>query len=107
MPGQSPVIVVVGPTSAGKSALAVAVAEWFGGEVISADAFQVYRGLDIGTGKNEVLDTKVSGGVVGIILDGRGRQPFNLTENTENRVSQLKEWSEETDEYPQLENSNV
>ncbi|SVB69631.1 uncharacterized protein METZ01_LOCUS222485, partial [marine metagenome] len=51
MPGQSPVIVVVGPTSAGKSALAVAVAEWFGGEVISADAFQVYRGLDIGTGK--------------------------------------------------------
>ena len=49
----------------------------------------------------------MSGGVVGIILDGRGRQPFNLTENTENRVLQLKEWSEETDEYPQLENSNV
>ena len=65
------------------------------------------KGLDIGAGKNEVLDTKVSGGVVGIILDGRGRQPFNLTENTENRVLQLKEWSEETDEYPQLENSNV
>ena len=65
------------------------------------------KGLDIGAGKNEVLDTKVSGGVVGIILDGRGRQPFNLTENTENRVAQLKEWSVETDEYPQLENSNV
>ena len=65
------------------------------------------KGLDIGAGENEVLDTKVSGGVVGIILDGRGRQPFNLTENTENRVLQLKEWSEETDEYPQLENSNV
>ncbi len=65
------------------------------------------KGLDIGAGKNEVFDTQVSGGVVGIILDGRGRQPFNLTENTENRVLQLKEWSEETDEYPQLENSNV
>ena len=65
------------------------------------------KGLDIGAGENEVLDTKVSGGVVGIILDGRGRQPFNLTENTGNRVAQLKEWSEETDEYPQLENSNV
>ena len=65
------------------------------------------KGMDIGAGKNEVLDTKVFGGVVGIILDGRGRQPFNLTENTENRVLQLKEWSEETDEYPQLENSNV
>ena len=65
------------------------------------------KGMDIGAGKNEVFDTQVSGGVVGIILDGRGRQPFNLTENTENRVLQLKEWSEETDEYPQLENSNV
>ena len=65
------------------------------------------KGLDIGEGKNEVLETNIYGGVVGIILDARGRQPFNLTENTENRVAQLKEWSEETDEYPQLENSNV
>ena len=65
------------------------------------------QGLDIGLGKNEILKTKIFGGVVGIILDGRGRQPFNLTQNTENRVEQLKEWSEETNEYPQLENSNV
>ena len=65
------------------------------------------KGLDVGAGKNEILKTKVFGGVVGIILDGRGRQPFNLTEKTEKRVSQLKEWSEETNEYPQLENSNV
>ncbi len=46
-----PLIVIVGPTAAGKSELAVAVAEWFDGEVVSADAFQVYRGLDIGTAK--------------------------------------------------------
>jgi len=65
------------------------------------------KGLDVGAGKNEILKTKIFGGVVGIILDGRGRQPFNLTEKTEKRVSQLKEWSEETNEYPQLENSNV
>jgi len=65
------------------------------------------KGLDIGAGKNEVLKTKVYGGVVGFILDGRGRQPFDLTENMENRVTQLKEWSEETDEYPRLENVNV
>ncbi len=55
MSDRSPVVVVVGPTSAGKSDLAVAVAEWFGGEVISADAFQVYRGLDIGTGKIDAV----------------------------------------------------
>jgi hypothetical protein len=65
------------------------------------------KGLDIGAGKNEVLETNIFGGIVGIIIDGRGRQPFNLTDNTEDRVSQLKKWSEETGEYPQLENSNV
>ena len=65
------------------------------------------KGLDIGAGKNEVLKTKVYGGVVGFILDGRGRQPFDLTENMENRVTQLKEWSKETNEYPRLENINV
>src|SRR3989338_4829293 len=44
-------LVIVGPTSSGKSALAVALARKFGGEVISADSRQVYKGLDIGTGK--------------------------------------------------------
>jgi len=65
------------------------------------------KGLDVGAGKNELLETNIYGGVVGIILDGRGRQPFHLEDNTENRVSQLKEWSEETGEYPRLENLNV
>jgi len=45
------VLVILGPTSSGKSALAVELARKFGGEVISADSRQVYRGLDIGTGK--------------------------------------------------------
>lgn len=45
------VIVIVGPTSSGKSDLAVELARKLGGEVISADSRQVYRGLDIGTGK--------------------------------------------------------
>ncbi|HTR18934.1 MAG TPA: tRNA (adenosine(37)-N6)-dimethylallyltransferase MiaA [Candidatus Paceibacterota bacterium] len=45
------VLVIVGPTASGKSALAVALAKKFNGEVVSADSRQVYRGLDIGTGK--------------------------------------------------------
>jgi tRNA dimethylallyltransferase len=44
-------VAVVGATATGKSDLAVALAEAFGGEVISADAYQVYQGLDIGTAK--------------------------------------------------------
>lgn len=45
------IIAIVGPTAAGKSALAVYLAQKLNGEIISADSRQVYRGLDIGTGK--------------------------------------------------------
>lgn len=44
-------LVIVGPTGAGKTRLGVEVAERLRGEVISADAFAVYRGMDIGTAK--------------------------------------------------------
>ena len=46
-----PVVAVVGPTATGKTALGVALAEQFGGEVISADSMQIYKGLDVGTAK--------------------------------------------------------
>ncbi len=46
-----PIIIVVGPTASGKTALAVELARRYDGEVISADSRQVYRGLDIGTEK--------------------------------------------------------
>ena len=44
-------IAIVGPTASGKSALAMRVAERLGGEIVSADSRQVYRGMDIGTAK--------------------------------------------------------
>lgn len=44
-------IVIVGPTGAGKTRLAMGLAERTGGEVVSADSQQVYAGMDIGTGK--------------------------------------------------------
>jgi tRNA dimethylallyltransferase len=44
-------VVVLGPTASGKSALGIALAQHFDGEIISADSRQVYRGLDIGTAK--------------------------------------------------------
>ncbi len=44
-------IVVLGPTASGKSALGIALAQRFHGEIVSADSRQVYRGLDIGTAK--------------------------------------------------------
>ncbi|MDD5110672.1 MAG: tRNA (adenosine(37)-N6)-dimethylallyltransferase MiaA [Patescibacteria group bacterium] len=46
------VVVVVGPNASGKTKLAVCLARHFNGEIISADSRQVYRGMDIGTGKD-------------------------------------------------------
>ncbi len=45
------VAVVVGPTASGKSALAVEIAKKYGGEVVSADSMQIYKGMDIATAK--------------------------------------------------------
>lgn len=51
MADRAPVLVIAGPTSAGKTAASLAVAERFGAQLVSADAMQVYRGMDVGTGK--------------------------------------------------------
>lgn len=47
-----PLITILGPTATGKTALAAEVAWRLGGEIISADSRQVFRGMDIGTGKD-------------------------------------------------------
>ena len=52
---------------------------------------------------NEILTTHVYGGMVGIILDGRGRKPFNLSKIPEERVQNLSTWSDAANEYPKLE----
>jgi tRNA dimethylallyltransferase len=61
-----PVVAVVGPTATGKSGLAVELALGLGGEVVGADAMQLYRGMDIGTAKLAVEDRR---GVVHHQLD--------------------------------------
>lgn len=49
-------VAIVGPTGSGKSQLALAAAREFGGEIVSCDALQVYRGMDIGTAKPTVAE---------------------------------------------------
>jgi tRNA dimethylallyltransferase len=53
---EAPLIVIVGPTASGKSALAMKLAEQFGGEIICADSRTVYKGMDIGTAKPSAED---------------------------------------------------
>lgn len=45
------VLVIAGPTASGKTALSIALAQRFDGEVVSADSMQIYRGMDVGTAK--------------------------------------------------------
>ena len=53
-------ITILGPTACGKTKLAVALADRIGGEILSADSRQVYRGMDIGTGK-DLADYEING----------------------------------------------
>ena len=48
---QPKLVVITGPTASGKTALGVMLAQRLGGEVVSADSMQIYRGMDIGTAK--------------------------------------------------------
>ena len=60
------IIIILGPTASGKSALAVKIAKKFNGEIISADSRQVYKGLNIGAGK---ITKKETGGIPHHCLD--------------------------------------
>lgn len=93
-----PVIVVCGPTASGKTALGIELAKRYGGEVVSADSMQIYKGMDIATAKPTIeemqgiphhlidfLDRSVSFSVVEYVklayqkiddITGRGKLPI-------------------------------
>ena len=60
------IIVILGPTASGKSEMAVKLARRFNGEIISADSRQIYKGMDIGTGK---ISKKEMQGIPHYLLD--------------------------------------
>ena len=56
----TPLVTILGPTACGKTAVATALAARMDGEIISADSRQVFKGMDIGTGK-DLSDYEVGG----------------------------------------------
>ena len=76
MPGYSgePIVCIVGPTASGKSTLAISLAGKIGGEVVGADSMQVYRGMNIGTGKVMPGDTPVVHHCIDLVDPG---EPFS------------------------------
>ncbi len=70
------ILAVVGPTAGGKTALSIALAKRLGGEIISCDSMQIYRGMDIGTAKP---DEKERAGIVHHLIDiADPAEPFSV-----------------------------
>jgi len=64
-------------------------------------------GFDLGAGKGRSVKKTLSGGVVGILLDCRGRLPFSLPEDPAARIAKLKEWAQALDAYPRTAGERV
>jgi hypothetical protein len=58
------------------------------------------RGFDLGAGKGKPVARTVRAGVVGLVVDARGRKPFALPEEPAARIARLREWNRALDLYP-------
>ena len=67
--------------------------------------FEPEKGLDLGNGRGRALECEVAGGVVGVLLDARGRRPFRLPGDPARRVEALRRWNAALDVYPEAADS--
>ena len=87
-----PVVVITGPTAAGKTDLAIALARRFEGEIINADSMQVYRGLDIGTAKPSLEQrAEVPHHLVDIVPPDTQYNAGRFAEDAERAAEQIRE----------------
>ena len=89
---KQPLIILTGPTAAGKTALSVRLAKAIGGEIISADSMQVYRGMDIGSAK---ATKEEMGGIRHHLIDVlEPSEEFNVTRFQSMALGAMKEIQE-------------
>ena len=79
--GSVELVCVLGPTASGKTRYAVSLAREMGGEIISADSRQVYRGMDIGTGKDLAEYGEIPYHVIDVADPGDGYNVFRFKED--------------------------
>jgi len=96
------ILVILGSTSSGKSDIAIKLAKKFNGEIISADSRQIYRGMDVGTGKvpkskvksKKLKDIYISHGIPHHMIDiVSPRTDFNVAKfkkQSENFIEDIK-----------------
>jgi len=87
---EKPILAVVGPTASGKTGFAVAIARMGGGEIISGDSRQVYRGMDIGTGKDLAEYGDIPYHMIDVAMAG---EKYNLFQYLRDADSVLKDVS--------------
>ena len=58
------------------------------------------RGFDMGAGKGKPVSRTVRGGVVGLVIDTRGRQPFSIPAEASARINKLRVWNRAMNMYP-------
>jgi tRNA dimethylallyltransferase len=86
---ESSLVIIVGPTASGKSALALELAERYNGELICADSRTVYKGMDIGTAKPSIIDQlRVPHHMLDIV---NPEEPFNVGQFKKQAEQLIKE----------------
>lgn len=89
------IIVILGPTASGKTGLAAAVASRIGGEIISADSRQVFRGMDIGSGKDlsayEINGQRIRTHLIDIMDAGAEYSVFRFQNDFSRAVTEIRE----------------
>jgi tRNA dimethylallyltransferase len=86
-----PVIVVCGPTATGKSELAQEIALALGGEAISADSMQIYRGMDIGTAKLMPEERKVPHHLIDICDPGEAYSAARFQQDARSAIEDIRQ----------------
>lgn len=81
-------VVILGPTASGKTELSIKLAKKFGGEIVSADSRQVYKGLDIGSGK---ITKSQMQGIPHHLLDVKNpKQKFSVSQYQKLAIKEIK-----------------
>jgi len=84
-------IVVLGPTASGKTRLGVALARHYAGEIISADSRQVFRGMDLGTGKDLAEYGDIPSHLIDLLPPGNEFSVYDFIQNAKSAVAAIRE----------------
>src|SRR5437764_321720 len=86
-----PAILLMGPTASGKSALALELAQRLGGEIVSVDSAQVYRGMDIGTAKPDAATrARVPHHLIDIVDPSEAYSAARFAQDAANAIAEVR-----------------